>query len=150
MLGSLCLSAGVPVHQQYLCHGHLGGLSNTLPILPSPRCRKTIQKDELKNGGPSRNKETLCKRGCIDAASFAVPWTEGTGSTSSGSFTILRHQETFLVFPKCWEQQHGCKEGKAASLESSLDMDCSWPWSLPPSTQVPSVFLCSVHSSLAF
>lgn len=123
-LGYPC-EAGVPVHQQYFCDGHLGGLSDTLPILPSPRCCKTIQKDELKNGSPSRNKEIPCKRGFMAAASFAVPWTEGTRSISSGPFPVLRHQETFLVFPKCWEQQHSCKEGKAASLESSLDMVCS-------------------------
>lgn len=47
---------------------------------------KTIQRDEVKKKGPSRDEEPPCKSGCVDAASFAVPWAEGTESTSTGPF----------------------------------------------------------------
>lgn len=68
MLGSLCLSAGVPVHQQhlcagYLCVGHLGAVSHPLPTLPSPRCHETIQRDEMKHRAPGWNTEPPLQKG---------------------------------------------------------------------------------------
>lgn len=58
---------------------------------------KPSQGMSRRTGVPAGTKRPPCKRGCMDAASFAVPWLEGTGTTSNGPFPVLKHQETFLV-----------------------------------------------------
>lgn len=80
------------MNQRYLCAGVPG---SPRPPLPQkfPSCHKTIQRDEVKNGGPGRNcKGSLpCKaRKSLAAASFALPWPGGTEHTGTG--------------PRGWEQ----------------------------------------------
>lgn len=136
VLGCPCsgeLGAGAP--------GIQGHPTPSLPCLPQDAI-KPSKGMSWRTGVPAGAKSSPCKRGCMDAASFAVPWPEGTEGTSTGPFPVLRHQETFLVSQKLWEQQHCCSfPGVSTGHGLHLAMVTL------SSTQVSSVSLCSVHFS---